>query len=472
MSEIKKRPLLWLVLGAASGMLILVNLIEQSFARTLISCNTPQQEGGLWSGSGKCGDRALVINEGATLSSLGQSQEYTAKILMMVTTAVLSEAYGRKPVLLLGLACTTLSVFLFLISTLADSWAHTLFVMGQGLQGAYPATLLTDLIVSDLASKPGEDRVAIHQAGVSINSLSLLVFSLLAFALQMLDLANYLPIWTLILLCNAGTLVAAYLYLPESKVLDDKLSKQRILPATLAELDDYKALLISYSMMRNLLFSFSLSSLTEGFSAVAFPVQMAYHNMTNPQVLAWFFPLGFVKGACIPWVGSLGKKHGYRAAWNICVLLAFFTGTMFFVIPLHWGALYLQAYMFQGLLSGMDGLRSSIESKRFGDRYSKYLSVKHLVKFGLNIVSAPCYAYLFDANSVTYLQKARPCLFAAFFCGINAVWVYGPSGNMPWHLETCDLLEVERQELEKASTDAATTPQDDAGANGGATKED
>jgi len=211
---------IWLLFFVSNGILPLVNTIEGSFARSLVYCDLQVSKSpkSLFSGSAHCGDRLHVINEGQALSSLASSNESACKMLMMLITAVCTDRYGRKPVLLFGLSCTALSVFLFVLASCSPSWARLLFVMGQALQGAYPVELLFLQVAGDLASKEeAAQKMSIFELQGIVKTLPVVLFGFVATLVQALELDDYTLLWVLVLLANTGLIVATMLFFPETR---------------------------------------------------------------------------------------------------------------------------------------------------------------------------------------------------------------------------------------------------------------
>jgi hypothetical protein len=414
--EFKRFQSIWGLLLVAAGMLHLVNSLEGAFARTLVSCDddsasSKAADGQLWSGSAKCGNRTLVINQGAKLSSNGQSQESIMKFIMMVSAAVCSEIYGRKPVLIGGLICTTLSVVLFVIATFMDDWARTLFVLGQGLQGAYSPALLSGLVAADLAQRSDTDRVGIYGAEAFVTQTAGTLFGLIAFAMQMFDLANYMPVWILVLAVNASALFLAIKHFPETR-LKKSDEKKGILAGTLTELRTYKAMFFDNFGLRVLLLVFLFEKLGSSIEFVSLPILMAYHNMTQAGAILLFFPVGFVGAACVGYVDKLSRKYGMQRTWVIGLTVQLLCGLVLSpLVPQFWWAMYMQVYLMRGVLSGWTGFVSAMDNNYFGGDVSKFICIRALIGHSICVVSAPFYAWLFDAGAETYVTKAMPSLF-------------------------------------------------------------
>eukprot|EP00928_Gymnodinium_smaydae_P048973 TRINITY_DN32816_c0_g1_i1.p1 TRINITY_DN32816_c0_g1~~TRINITY_DN32816_c0_g1_i1.p1 ORF type:complete len:505 (-),score=85.15 TRINITY_DN32816_c0_g1_i1:206-1645(-) len=443
------------VLFLAHGMLMLVNNLESSFARTLVRCDTSAEsasaQSGPWSGSLACGDRNKVINGGTVLSSWANSLENAAKMLIMVSAAILSDIYGRKPVMLTGLFCTTLSTVLFMVAaSVGGDVAHALFIAGQGLQGLYPDTLLCGLIVADLASRKDVDSVSMFEAGSQISNLSSLVFMLVGFVFQFVDPANYLPIWILAFLVNAGTLFLAIRDCPETRQLKDDSKRGGLLTSVCGELKTYADMLSSVDGMIPMLASFTFASMAD-YAVISIPMLMAYHGMSLPFCMLFFFPLFIVQGVCMPFVGSLRKKYGYKNAFLRCVFIKFSTVLFTPLVPVYWWPLYFLVYTSFGLMSGYPGFLSAIEAHVWGDRASKWTMITSLSGFTIKVVMGPIYSSLFDAGATTYLEKARPCLLSVVFTITQFFLLFGGSTKlMAIYNEHLELMESEAKAKESA----------------------
>jgi MFS family permease len=449
--ELKRFQNVWGLLLVAAGMLQLVNSLEGAFARTLVSCADvapdPLPAGGLWSGSEKCGNRTVVINQGSKLSSAGQSQESIIKLIMMASAAVCSDIYGRKPVLIAGLACTTFSVFLFVIATFTESWARTLFVLAQALQGAYSPTLLTGLFAADLAQRSDTDTVGVYAAEAYVGLQATTIFGLIAFAMQMCDFANYFPVWLAVLAVNASTLCFAIKHCPETRVKksDDPNVGQGVIAGTVAQLTTYKNMFFDDWSLRMLLFTFLLDRMGTAIEYVSMPMLLAYHEMSQARAILFFFPVGFIGAACVGFMDSLTRKHGMKRAFVIGICIQFAMAFLTPLQPTYWWAMYVQTYVIRGLMSGWNGFVSAMDNQGFGDRVAKFICIRALLGHSVGIVSAPLYAWLFEAGAVTYVAKALPSLCSLGFSALHAAVIFLPaSGILKLCMERLDGLAKER----------------------------
>eukprot|EP00401_Gymnodinium_catenatum_P056917 CAMPEP_0117613242 /NCGR_PEP_ID=MMETSP0784-20121206/83363_1 /TAXON_ID=39447 /ORGANISM="" /LENGTH=194 /DNA_ID=CAMNT_0005416821 /DNA_START=42 /DNA_END=626 /DNA_ORIENTATION=- len=187
------------------------------------------------------------------------------------------------------------------------------------------------------------------------------------------------------------------------------------------------------------------------------PMQMAYHKMTLPQVMLPLFFVPIIASVCMPFIGFLCKKYGYRTGWLLGLAILFSASPLGLLVPVYWWSFYMQAYIFAGLGAGYGGLSSAMTAAILNDKVSKYISMRCLVGFGLQIVGAPLYSWLFDAGAETYLARARPVFFSTCMAACNLAILLLPCSPIKQKcFHALDLVEKEKLEAAAAPTGAKT----------------
>ncbi|CAE8619803.1 unnamed protein product, partial [Polarella glacialis] len=156
-------------------------------------------------------------SSGYSISQQGQAQESGAMLCSIVLVAILGSVYGRKLVLMIGLAGTTSSVALFVLAGSFPEWARFLFVLGQGLQGLLPIDHIAGLIIFDLSTRHGGDGFSTYQVAGMLAPIGALLWGpVLGNFVQYLELVDYNGVWQVIFIVNAAVLILAAMMMPES----------------------------------------------------------------------------------------------------------------------------------------------------------------------------------------------------------------------------------------------------------------
>jgi hypothetical protein len=474
----KTRPVVWLTFLCAMVIQVLVNNVENSFARTLVNCDVPvvTEPGALFAGSAYCGDRLRVLNEGSMLSGLAQSQECLCKLIAMIVCAATAEVYGRKPILIIGLCCTGLSVWGFVLATCAREWARTLFILGQALQGACPTDLLLSLVAVDLAKLPDADSAATYQLQGFLTVLSYTIAGLVAVFLQSMDIINYTPLWLVMASICVIVVILTRFYFPETRFMKDNhrcrqddetcigvLSHKflsasethglhsvhpakRVVNTVVSELRSYGELLITDRFARTRLSLYTLSSIGGLFRQISIAYAMAYYRMSFAKVIMMLLCSLPVSLLAMPLCKAVHERIGFWRCWLSFQLLMFLTSSLHVLLPL--GVAFWMAQIFAcALCSGFPALVTLLEQEVMQDNINKYTTLKKMLELVSQIVGGPLFASLFDAKATEYLFMAKPNLFA-FACMCSYfVLLFAPSMGVIQPSKTClDRMEHKRQE--------------------------
>jgi len=375
-----------------------------------------------------CGDRLLVINEGQVLSSVAASQESLAKIMMMLAAAVFADSYGRKPVMLVGMACTAISTAFFVLACIFWPWAKSFFILGQALQGAYPVELLFQLVTVDLACAHDADKMGIFELQGIVKFLPVVCFGAAASGIQMMELESYLWLWCCVFLFNCILLALTLGFLPETKTGGPGLtSRLGFIAGIRHELNSYHSILTGADgvgpVKLVLLYTFVDAIARAKFSSLLMSTGMSYYSMSAAGVIAWVIPIIVVHTTCTPVVGIVCRRLGMRRGFVVVCMYKACAGCLFILQPFIQWSWFAQYYL-SSIASGWDALVNSMDAELFRDEVSKYVAVVTLCKYGSNLISAPMYAALFDAKATSYQERLRPGLvsFALYMVGMLLVF--------------------------------------------------
>jgi len=446
--EFARNFYLYAVFNGAAFMLKVVNKLEQTFARSLIQCEMPIDPNATFTGSAWCGDRLLVIDQGQTLSSRGQGMECFFKVVAMVFLAILADVVGRKPVLVIGIACTGISALCFLSATASPTWlAYSLFALGQGLQGAYPAELLAGIVVNDLSSEEGTDLVVVNQVQGTLALFNIFVTECLGAWLNSSTSADFATTWALVALSNATLAMCAWKFARETKPkFDVDRTSKGILAGVKDEFHEYGALLLTNKMLRlNLtLFAF-VSAFFVGMS-VDFSFYISYHKVPISSAvlhLFWKFPVGV---ACFGIADKLCRKFGMKQGFVILTLTSISFDVLLMPFFLASPYVFLTHQYATLICAGLPVISNAVDARWFDQRLtSKFLSMKSLTEYFVGMMVNPVYGAVFDAHATGYFRRMAPYALMFTFKALNFLLMFGPVWHNPEGLPTVlDRIERER----------------------------
>ncbi|CAE8599535.1 unnamed protein product [Polarella glacialis] len=417
----------WAVLFFAGGMKNLVNQVELSFARSLVSCQEPVQLG-FYTGSQYCGDRLEVIRAGYSISQQGQAQESGAMLCSIVLVAILGSVYGRKLVLMIGLAGTTSSVALFVLAGSFPEWARFLFVLGQGLQGLLPIDHIAGLIIFDLSTRHGGDGFSTYQVAGMLAPIGALLWGpVLGNFVQYLELVDYNGVWQVIFIVNAAVLILAAMMMPESaprkKEKDDQDEKlQGPVAKVVREVLSYQDVFYNPLSWRFLLMVCIEPCWLHALGMI--PVQlMAYHGWSQAGVTLLIFiqPLFIL---FFPLVPALCVRFGYARMMSLTIFYLY--GVLIFtnMTVAVSARLPVLGLMLFTLVSGFMPLKEYVDS-RFSspEEMSRFKSTQWVIGYILGMVIGPVYAGLFNAKAQSYVSRSLPNFLACSLMIIQVLHV-------------------------------------------------
>lgn len=403
----------------------LVNHVEFPFARSLISCEVPV-DASEFSGSMWCGDRLKVIGDGYGITQYGQALENGAMLLSLTLVALISNVFGRKVALLIGLAGTTLSVALFVVASASPTYSRYLYAAGQGLQGLLPLDYLSGMIVYDVSVQSGADGPAAYQLAQYSGILTQTVFAmLLGNSVVLLELSDYQWIWLLILACNVAVLLVTLLGFQETLQQPHGEEPKAAGPVRrlLNEVLSYRGVFGDWRARRYL----TMVLLSDFWKPILglVPVQlMAYHKWSQMHLTVFFFviqPFGLL---CLPLMQKVIDRFGNRRAWKyaMCYIWSVMPVLMLSIpvceyVPLMCFATLCTAAGFHPFKNYMDS--------RFcePDQIGRFQSVQWLIGYFLAMWLNPMYGMAFDAAAASYAERALPNFIALFWMAAQVLLI-------------------------------------------------
>eukprot|EP00930_Biecheleria_cincta_P043848 TRINITY_DN30098_c0_g1_i1.p1 TRINITY_DN30098_c0_g1~~TRINITY_DN30098_c0_g1_i1.p1 ORF type:complete len:583 (-),score=79.71 TRINITY_DN30098_c0_g1_i1:439-2139(-) len=387
---------------------LLVNQIEPFFARSLVVCEQAAVAGN-YTGSAFCGDRAVVLNGGMHISTRGQAQENLAMMVSLCIVGLLSDMYGRRPAILVGVSATMISVVLFLVSTRARAWGPVLFTLGQGLQGFFPNEFLSNVCVADIAQMPSTDAVKAGQLQAMIPAVLGPLLFIASGVIQVIELTDYTAVWCLMLVLNLSASFVAFAYLSETRPVaeSDEDAKKKTIKGSLC---DYRCVLTKPAVWRMLLGHFLTAF--EAVSVFLISLQvMAFHGWSQKSFLLSIIGVLVISITSQAKAGDMIDKWGLIRSYQGLYIANFAVGVVerlvIVVDPWLW---ILVAYL-RATFNAKDAFTVLTEVQLYHpDDNAKIIHLKWLVGYLANALAFPFYASLFDAQAVTYYDQVFPNL--------------------------------------------------------------
>jgi len=315
------------------------------------------------------------------LSSRGQGLECFFKVLAMVFLAVLADVIGRKPVLVMGLVCTGISAVCFLVATASPAWlAFSLFALGQGLQGAYPAELLTAVVANDISSEKESDLLVVQQVSTVLGTINIFLTECIGAWLKSSNSTDFRATWVLVVMGNAFMALWAWACLRETKPkFDVDRTGNGVIQGVQDELREYWMLLRTKRMVRlNLLMAACFAAFFTGTSTdISF--YMSYYGISQTSAALhffWRFPVGI---ACFGIAEGICKRFGYPKGYLVTALIWVSLDVIFMPFFLMGPIVFLLHQYFLLFGTGMNVITGMINARWFDQRLtSKYLAMKTL----------------------------------------------------------------------------------------------
>lgn len=409
LDEFRRQWVVWITLFFAGGMKTLVNQLEWAFARSLVVCDTPAQPG-VFTGSEHCGDYWRVIGEGYGITSMGQAQENFWMLCSICVAAVVTQVFGRRYALLLGLSGTAASVSLFLVAIARPQHGRALYAVGQGLQGLCPLEYLAGMVVFDMSRAAGATLVVFELGSVMDTWRKILWEVGMGNAVQWFQLTNYFYVWLGVMAVNVAFLALVMVAFPETGPKAEHgggSAVQKVIKEVLSYRDvftDWKARRYLTSKLVEIAWGPHISHVL----SVAF---MAYHGWTQQQIvfcMFWLNPWGLI---CLSLreklIGRFGNHNTYIfcLSWVMSMMII-----LLIALPVSAGIPVVCLFL-HATLSGFVPLRDFVAS-RFchADQMARFANVQWILGYFFGIFVSPMYGSIFDASATTYLGKAKPSL--------------------------------------------------------------
>lgn len=443
-------------------MAILTNQLELVFARSLIQCKSQSHASAGFSGSAYCADRAYTIKEGQILFAAGQSVESYSKILVLLLSTKLCDAYGRRPVIIGGLTLVAASALSFLLACFIQSYSSGLFVLGQGLQAAIAPEILIPLVAADLAAQ--QDTEAGSKDCLGIPNIVMMwcgsTSLMLAMVIQQLYMTDYSAVWGGVFFMYLWALKFTMEQTPETWKRgveictgpEERAVEKGIGDTVTDELKEYAHLVISDSTFRMWLLAFIFLCLGEGIMSppsFSLPMSMASANFgwDAGLVSLTVAPAFVIASNSMHIVPSVLERFGYRKGCFYALCAMYCAQLLTWTWPLHWSCMFGNVYV-GCLFSGFIGIKNACEAKVFKHQVAQFVAMSSILMNGVNIVAAPMYANILDPKATTYFGKAAPCLLSILFKVIHIVLMFLPcTGIWSQMGKACDEIEDDHKEM-------------------------
>lgn len=417
----------WLSICAGAAVAMLVNQLEQPFARSLVVCDTPVDTtlGAPKPLSKRCGDRLFVIGEGARLSAQGHSLEQTCKIFSTVMVGCLIDIYGRKPFFVWSLGLLFITVLMYIWATFDQSNAKTLFVIAQGMQGMGAGDVLGGIVFADIAvalsAKAGADAYARRD---QIGGLTAFLSFFSAQIVAGLELEDYRGLWLGMSCLMLFVLVPVAVWFPETMVKkkDGEEATLSVAQRFTAEMGGYKRIFLEKRIVGWSLLEKFLSAPLETSGGMWGAYMMAYFGYTQQMLVLRFFPFVIIMGLCAPLVNNHCKQVGYtRGFWRAMIALKVAGFTLFPLLTIAWWMPFL-GRLFYLSMGGFGGVWTTTRARLVGtEMNAKYESLQFLTVFVSQAIANYIHQLLFDENATTLWQQVKSTtFFPTFFNILNA----------------------------------------------------
>mmetsp|Transcript_71514 Transcript_71514/g.165365 ORF Transcript_71514/g.165365 Transcript_71514/m.165365 type:complete len:478 (+) Transcript_71514:88-1521(+) len=450
----------YLVLSLCWLSIVQVNLLEQPYARSLVTCDTPVNttEGAPFSGSRFCGDRLHVINVGAEISGVGQSLENVGRILICLFVSGWADR-GRRRAAILGQSLILLSTVLFFLAGFASSLALPLYAVAQGLQGMSGIGILDQIVTGDVALRNGDSVGVYRRKGMFVMCMGI-VFAPLVGYVQFAEFSDFTWIWLAVNLLNLTALGLLAAVFPET-LQAEPAEEVGLMRTVVKELRTFRDLVKSNLFVRYRLADNVAAGMCDATSII-FPFLMAHFGFSQFQALVVCagpaLLLGPVFFQLVPY---LHKRMGYRQASLLCfwvnklVTLWFLAGLpglgnhpmlmKFWSVP---GPIAMALSLLP--LNGWPTILAAIEIRLVGQaNNAKYQAINQLTGFACGFASSFVYSRLFDAEATTTAGKVLPYYFSCAWLLVQLL-LFCCGSLEPMLLECDKITSEEAEELVKA----------------------
>lgn len=460
----------YLILTLCWVSIVVVNLLEQPYARSLIHCDTPvsTEEGTAFSGSKYCGNRLYVIDMGTHVSGKGQSLENVGRILITLFVSGFAD-YGRKRAALLGQFLITLSTALFAVAMfLPQGLAIPTYILAQGLQGMSGIGILDQIVTGDVALILN-DGVGVYSRKGIVSAFLMVILVPIIVYVQYAEITDFTWVWSGIVSLNAFAMVLIFFFFPEtlhkkSEKEEEDLKKKptSLTGVALDEMKTFRTIVKTHPYVGYRLAEDFLVKLAD-CSAIGMPFMMAQFQFSQFHALVFQFIPQLVGGVLLGGlVASLCRAHGTRKVWQNCFFFHRSTSIMnAFLMPMTiFGIPYpLLAGLMHLPLSGFPALLQAVEIRLVGqETNAKYQAMTQLTGFISGAITSWLYSAIFFGEATSYARIVAPYAVSATFMATNILPFWLTTG--PMQLAECDKLDQEKiaemkkkEEEEKAQAD-------------------
>lgn len=442
----------YLILSVCWTSIIIVNMLEQPYARSLVICEEPVTTA-QFSGSKFCGNRLHVIDTGAKTSGMGQSLENVGRILITFFVSGFADR-GRRRAAILGQLLITSSTVLFFFAGFASSWAIPCYVIAQGLQGMSGIGILDQIVTGDVALQTN-DSVGVYQRKNTFMAILMFVAAPLICYIQYAEFTDFTYVWLAVVGMNTSALLLLICFFPETlSNTQNSANKSSLLVLCRDEIQTFWSLITTNRLIKWRLIEVLLGGLSITQS-IGLPTIMAYFGYSQiTAFLATAVPMMGLSPFFMPLVPYLFKQDP-RFYFQACYWFGIIVGVGYsifypftiFGMPMPILAIYLRLP-----LAGFMSVVQAVEIRLVGvDNNAKYAAMMQLVGFLTDGVTSSFYTMVFDAEATTYFSKNKPLLLA-LIPSLLAIPGY-IVGNSPLQLAECDKMAAE--EAVKAAEESA-----------------
>ena len=459
----------YLILTLCWVSIVVVNLLEQPYARSLIHCDVPvnQTEEGSFSGSKYCGNRLYVIDMGTHVSGKGQSLENVGRILITLFVSGFAD-YGRKRAALLGQFLITLSTALFAIAMfLPQGLAIPTYIIAQGLQGMSGIGILDQIVTGDVALILN-DAVGVYSRKGIVSAFLMIILIPIIVYVQYAEITDFTYVWSGIVSLNTFAMILLYFFFPETlhkKEKEEETKKEEVTSLAGVAVDEMKTFrkivkthpYVGYRLCEDFLVKLA------DCGAIAMPFMMAQFQFSQFHAMVFQFIPQLVGGVLLGGlIAKFCKSYGTRNVWVRCfffhrstsIMNAFLMPVTIFGIPypLLGGLMHLP-------LSGFPALLQAVEIRLVGqETNAKYQAMQQLTGFVSGAITSWFYSAIFFGEATSYARIVAPYAISAVFMAANIIPFWLTTG--PMQLNECDKLDQEtlaemkkKAEEEKAQAD-------------------
>jgi len=437
----------YLILSVCWVSIVVVNMLEQPYARSLVVCEDPVNTtaGAAFSGSKLCGNRLHVIDVGAKISGKGQSLENIGRIVITFFVSGFADR-GRRRAAIVGQLLITVSTALFFLAGFLATWAAIpLYVVAQGLQGMSGIGILDQIITGDVALQL-DDTVGVYKRKNTFMAMLMFCAGPLICYIQYAEFTDFTWVWLAIVGMNTLALLLIVLFFPETLPSSGKPAKEgtSLLGLCQEELKTFWSLISSNFLIKCRLTEESLFRLATTQS-IAISFMMASFGLSQINALLLMtVPFMALTPFFLPLYPYLFEQRP-RFYWQ----LGYWVGRTLSLVgvvamPLRLlGVPFPFIYVLLNLpFSGFLSVVQAVEIRLVGaENNGKYQALMQLAGFLCEVFTSYFYTRVFDATATTYLGKNFPFLVSGIPI-ILAVPVY-VFGHSRLQLAECDKIAAE-----------------------------